>query len=35
MLASYDHLNTKELEKAFEIDNKIPVNLPVIHDAIL
>ena len=34
MLTNYEYLQTKENEKAFEIDNKIPINLPVIHDAI-
>jgi hypothetical protein len=35
ILSSNTNLVTKENEKAFDLDCKIPVNLPVIHDAIL
>jgi hypothetical protein len=35
LLANHDYLQSKENEKSFDIDNKIPINLPVIHDAIL
>jgi len=35
MLSANSNVFTKENEKSFDIDSKIPINLPVIHDAIL